>query len=43
MAMLDAGCELVSLKEIGDRPQDWEGTPLEGLPECLLMVGIKRG
>lgn len=41
-AMQAAGCELLSLQEFGDAQQDWEGTPLAGLPECLLLVGSKR-
>ena len=41
-AMLDAGCELVAVDEIGDQPQGWERTPLQGLPENLLLLGRKR-
>lgn len=41
-AMLEAGCELLSLDELGDRKQDWEGAPLDGLPECLILVGRKQ-
>ncbi len=41
-AMIDAGCELIALDEMGDQPAKWEGAPLGGLPECLLMVGRKR-
>ena len=41
-AILDAGCELLALKERGDQPQSWERIPLEGLPASLLMVGRKR-
>jgi ubiquinone/menaquinone biosynthesis C-methylase UbiE len=41
-AMLDAGCELVALREWDDRPYRWEGAPLGGLPGCLLMVARKR-
>lgn len=42
MAMLDAGCELVFLDEMGDKRDSWETAPLEGLPEFLLLVGRKR-
>lgn len=40
-AMIDAGCELVAVDELGDQPQDWEVAPLSGLPECLILVGRK--
>lgn len=44
MAMVDAGCELTTLEEIGDQFQNWgwEVAPFKGLPESLLMVGRKR-
>lgn len=44
MAMLNAGCKLEVLEEIGDQLQnwEWETAPVRGLPECLLMVGKKR-
>lgn len=44
MAMINAGCKLVALDEIGDQLQvwEWETAPLKGLPESLLMVGRKR-
>ena len=43
-AMLDAGCELLAVHEIGDGRQAWELASLEGrLPEWLLLVGRKRG
>ena len=41
-AMLEAGCELMALKEIDDQQRSWEGAPLEGLPEDLLLVGRKK-
>jgi SAM-dependent methyltransferase len=41
-ALLDAGCELLSLQEFGQGRQGWETAPLEGLPESLLLVGRKR-
>lgn len=40
-AVMDAGCELVALKEIGDQQATWETPPLAGLPEDLLIVGRK--
>ena len=41
-AMLDAGCELVALREWDDQPQRWEDAPLGGLPGCLLAVARKK-
>lgn len=44
MAMINGGCELVFLDEVGDQLQNWgwEKPPLKGLPESLLMVGRKK-
>ena len=41
-AMVQAGCELIDSAEFGDHVGDWEGAPLAGLPEYLLLVGRKR-
>jgi len=41
-AVLDAGCELVHVEEFGDTCADWEGVPMTGLPETLLLVGRRR-
>lgn len=41
-AMLSAGCNLIDSAEFGEHVGDWEGAPLEGLPEYLLLVGRKR-
>jgi SAM-dependent methyltransferase len=41
-AVLGAGCELVTLQELGDERQGWETPNLTGLPEDLLIVGRKR-
>jgi SAM-dependent methyltransferase len=41
-AVMDAGCELIALAEIGDGRQEWETPPIQGLPEDLLLVGRKR-
>lgn len=40
-AMLRAGCQLIDSAEFGEHVGDWEGAPLAGLPECLLLVGRK--
>ncbi|MDQ2730881.1 MAG: hypothetical protein M3Y56_04415 [Armatimonadota bacterium] len=42
MAVLSAGCELQLLHESGEEAEDWEGAPLAGLPQSLLVVGRKR-
>ena len=41
-AVMGAGCELVTLMELGNARQSWETPDLTGLPEHLLIVGNKR-
>lgn len=41
-AMLGAGCQLVDTAEFGEHVGEWEGAPLQGLPEYLLLVGKKE-
>ncbi len=42
-ALLDAGCELLALREYGDESQGWEGgAPLERMPSNLFLVGRKK-
>jgi SAM-dependent methyltransferase len=41
-AILAAGCELVHVEEFGDTCEEWEGVPMAGLPETLLLVGRRR-
>ncbi len=41
-ALLNAGCELIALEEIGADAEEWERAPLTGLPQSLLVVGSKR-
>jgi ubiquinone/menaquinone biosynthesis C-methylase UbiE len=40
-AMLKAGCRLIDTAEFGEHVGEWEGAPLHGLPEYLLLVGRK--
>ena len=40
-AVLDAGCRLIEVAEFGRHVGDWEGAPLQGLPESFLLVGRK--
>lgn len=40
-ALLLAGCRLIDTAEFGEHVGDWEGAPLQGLPEYFLMVGEK--
>lgn len=40
-AVLKAGCRLVEVHEFGEEVADWEGAPLQGLPESLLLVARK--
>jgi ubiquinone/menaquinone biosynthesis C-methylase UbiE len=38
-AILASGCELVHIEEFGDTCEAWEGAPMTGLPEWLLLLG----
>lgn len=40
-AMLGAGCSIIDAAEFGEHVGDWEGAPLEGLPEYFMLVGRK--
>lgn len=40
-AILQAGCRLIRMDEMGEHVGEWEGAPLQGLPEYLLLVGRK--
>ena len=42
-ALQASGCTLVALHEFGEQAEDWEATPLAGLPQCLLLIGKKHG
>ncbi len=39
--ILQAGCNLLEVEEHGEEVGDWEGAPLHGLPELLLIVARK--
>jgi len=41
-AVLKAGCRLQEVHEFGESVADWEGAPLQGLPEFLLIVARKE-
>lgn len=41
-AILAARCELVHGEEFGDTCEEWEGVPMTGLPETLLLVSQRR-
>ena len=41
-AVLRAGCLLLFIDEHGKEVADWEGAPLHGLPEFLLIVAQKN-
>jgi len=41
-AILVAGGMLIDIDEFGDHVGDWEGAPLQGLPELLLLVARKK-
>ena len=40
-AVLRSGCRLLEVDEFGEAVADWEGAPLHGLPEFLLIVARK--
>ena len=40
-AVLRSGCRLLEVDEFGEDVADWEGAPLYGLPEFLLIVARK--
>ena len=42
-ALWHAGLNLTIFEEFGEAPQDWEPYPSRGLPENLLLVGVKTG
>ncbi len=40
-AALKAGCRILEIGEFGEKVTDWEGAPLHGLPEFLLIIARK--
>lgn len=42
-AVLRGGCRVVEVHEFGETAAEWEGAPMHGLPECLLIVGRREG
>ena len=40
-AVIEAGCQIIHCAEFGDHVGDWEGAPMQGLPENFLLVGKK--
>ncbi len=41
-AVLRAGCRLLVVDEYGEQVCDWEGAPMHGLPENLLIIARKN-
>ena len=41
-AVIMAGCEIVDSAEFGTHVGDWEGAPMQGLPENFMIVGRKK-
>ena len=41
-AVVSAGCRILFVDEFGEYVGDWEGAPLDGLPEYLLIVARKE-
>ena len=42
-SVIGAGCRILFVDEFGEYVGDWEGAPLAGLPEFLLIVARKDG
>ena len=42
-SVIGAGCRILFVDEFGEHVGDWEGAPLAGLPEFLLIVARKDG
>lgn len=40
-AVLRTGCSMLSVDEYGEQVSDWEGAPMQGLPEFFLMIARK--
>ncbi len=40
-AVIEQGIDLIRFEEIGDKAEEWEGAPLQGLPQKLLIAGRK--
>jgi SAM-dependent methyltransferase len=41
-AVLKGGCRLLLVDEYGEEVSDWEGAPMHGLPEFLLIIARKN-
>ncbi len=41
-AVLGAGCCLLFVDEFGEQVYDWEGAPMHGLPEFILIISRKN-
>ena len=41
-AVMRAGCRIVEVHEFGEQVCEWEGAPMHGLPEYLLIVAEKE-
>ncbi len=40
-AVLQAHCQIIDVREFGEHVGEWEGAPMQGLPEMLMIVGQK--
>ena len=40
-SVISSGCRILFVDEFGEHVSDWEGAPLDGLPEFLLIVARK--
>jgi SAM-dependent methyltransferase len=41
-AVLGSGCRILFVDEFGEHVGDWEGAPVHGLPEFLLIIACKE-
>lgn len=40
--VLNSGCRIVEVHEFGEDASDWEGAPMQGLPEFLLIISRRE-
>jgi ubiquinone/menaquinone biosynthesis C-methylase UbiE len=41
-AVIGNGCAVIAVHEMGETAESWEGAPLKGLPNCLVIIAQKQ-